>query len=161
MIPAFTFLSQLSNACLIFLSGIVLLYLLKSLNLKDKFWFASVVSILFIVLISLGQIASYYGLVAQLREKEQALESLKVQYAVLKSSTEAAGSAYGKTKRDVAESRRQLEAVRAKVDAEFNRTIREIRKVYSTISDEEMNRRFNDAVRTAKQNLRNNVFTDR
>ena len=158
MIPAFTILSQLSNACLIFLSGIVLLYLLKSMNLKDKFWFASIVSILFIVLISLGQIASYYGLVAQLREKEQALDTLKLQYAMLKSSTEAAGSAYGETKRDVAESRKQLEAIRAKVDAEFNRIIREIRKVYSNISDEEMNRRFNDAVRTAKQNLRNNVF---
>ena len=158
MIPVISVFSQFSNALLIFLCGVVLLYLLKSIHLKDRLWLASVASILVIVLVSLGQIASYYSMNERLRAREAALDTLKLQYTSLKSSTETARLTYGGAKQDVVSSRKELDEIRSRVDAEFDRTIREIRRVYSDISDEELNRRVDAAVRTAKQNLRKNVF---
>ncbi len=158
MISAFTVFSHLSNAFLIVLCGVVLLFLLKSVNLKDRLWLASVVSILLIVLISLGQIASYSTLAQRLQQQEASLDTLKMQYDVLKSETASARTTFGGAKQDVAASRKELGDLRNRVNAEFDRTIREIRNVYANISDEDLNRRFNDAVRKAKQNLQNNVF---
>ncbi len=158
MISAFSVFSHLSNAFLIVLCGVVLLFLLKSVNLKDRLWLASVVSILLIVLISLGQIASYSTLAQRLQQQEASLDTLKMQYDVLKSETASARTTFGEAKQDVAASRKELGDLRNRVNAEFDRTIREIRNVYADISDEDLNRRFNDAVRKAKQNLQNNVF---
>ena len=158
MVLALSVVSQLSNAILIFLCGVVLLFLLKSINLKDKLWLASIISILLVVLISLSQVVSYYGLVDRLREREAALDTLKTEYAALKSETEAARSTFGNAKKEVALSRKELEDLRTKVNAEFDRTIREIRSVYADISDEELDRRVNNAVRKAREHLRANVF---
>lgn len=158
MVPALSVVSQLSNAVLLFLCGVILLFLLKSVNLKDKLWLASVVSVLLVVLISLTQIASYYSLVERLREREEALESLKTAYAALKSETDAARETYAGAKKDVTLSRYELNELKSKVNTEFDRTVRDIRSVYAGISDEELNRRFSDAVRKAKQNFQKNVF---
>ncbi len=158
MVTAFSFVTQMSNAVLIFLCGIVLLFLLKSIKLNDKLWLASVVSILIIVLITLSHTASYYSLAEKLREQEEALNTLKVEYAVMKSQTDSARATFGDAKRDVALSRTELNELQSKVNAEFDRTVREIRSVYADISDEELNRRFNNAVRKARQNFQKNVF---
>jgi len=147
-----------SNALIVILSCIVFLFLLKSTNLKDKLWLASVASLLIVALISIGQIVAYNNLVDQLKEKETALENLQTEYTKLKSETDAARSTFTDARGDVWVSRQELDDLRAKVKTEFERTIRDIHVVYADISDEELNRRFNNAVRKARQNLQNNVF---
>ena len=158
MVLAFSIFAHWSNVLVIILSGVVVLFLLKSINLKDKLWVASVVSIAFVALLSVEQIVSYSNLIEQLREKESALETLKSEYATLKTKTESARSSLADAKEGVSMSREQLNELRTKVTAEFERTIREIKSVYASISDEELNRRFNNAVRKARQNFQNNVF---
>jgi membrane-associated HD superfamily phosphohydrolase len=158
MVLAFSIFTHWSNVLVIILSGVVVLFLLKSINLRDKLWLASVVSIAIIALLSVGQIVSHNNLIEQLREKELALDTLKSDYAALKTETEPARLKFADAKESVSMSRRELDDLRTKVTAEFERTIREIRSVYANISDEELNRRFNNAVRKARQNFQNNVF---
>jgi predicted nuclease with TOPRIM domain len=158
MVLAFSIFTHWSNLLVIVLSCIVILYLLKSVNLRDRLWLASVVSIAIIALLSLQQIVSYNNLIEQMREKESALESLKTDYATLKAETESARSTFAEAREGVSISRQELNELRTRVNAEFERTIREIKSVYANISDEELNRRFNNAVRKARLNFQNNVF---
>ena len=158
MVLAFSIFAHWSNVLVIILSGVVVLFLLKSINLKDKLWVASVVSIAFVALLSVEQIVSYSNLIERLREKESALETLKSEYATLKTKTESARLTFADAREGVSMSRRELDDLRTRVTVEFERTIREIKGVYANISDEELNRRFNNAVRKARQNLQNNVF---
>ena len=158
MVLALFFFTHWSNVLAIILCCIVVLFLLKSINIKDKLWLASVVSIAIVALLSVEQIVSYSNLLEQLREKESALDSLKCEYATLKAQTESARSTFAEAKQVVSVSRKELDDLRTKVNAEFERTILEIRSVYADISDEELNRRFNNAVRKARQNFQNNVF---
>ena len=158
MIPAVSIFTNISNVVLIILCGVVLLFLLKSITFKDKLWMASVASVLLIVLISIGQIVSMNDLAQHLRDREAALDTMKMAYATLKAETESAQSTFSNAKRDVSLSRQELDQIRSKVTAEFERTVREIRGVYANISDEELNRRFNNAVRKARLHLENNVF---
>lgn len=158
MVLTISFVPHLSNLVLVLFCGIVLLFLLKSAKLTDKLWLASVASIVVVVLISIGQIVSYNNLAEQLRDKESSLDTLKIEYAKLKSTTESARAEFSDARQNVALSRRELDDLRNKVTAEFERTIREIRGVYANISDEELNRRFNNAVRKARQNFQDNVF---
>ncbi len=158
MVLALSIFVHWPNALIIILSSIVLLFLMKSISLKDKLWLASVVSILIVAVLSIGQIVSYNNLIEQIRNKEAALENVKDEYARLKTGTESARSIFADARKDVSVSRQELDDLRTKVTAEFERTIREIRSVYANISDEELNRRFNNAVRKARQNFQNNVF---
>lgn len=158
MVLALFMLTQVSNVVLIMLCGIVLLFLLKTMKPTDKLWLASVASILCIVLLAMSQIASYNNLSQQLQDKEAALQVLTAEYARVKAATESARASYSDARKDVSISRQEFDDLRNKVTAEFERTIREIRSVYAEISDEELNRRFNNAVRKARQHLRENVF---
>jgi hypothetical protein len=158
MVLAFSIFTHWPNLLVIVLSCIVILFLLKSTNLKDRLWLASVISIAIIALLSLQQIVSNSNLISQLQEKESALESLKTDYATLKAETESARSTFAEAKEGVSTSRQELNELRTRVNAEFERTIRDIKSVYANISDEDLNRRFNNAVRKARQNLQNNVF---
>ena len=158
MVIAFLQFAQFSNAVLIVLCGIVLLFLLKSIKVTDKLWIASVVSILLVVFISIGQMVSSNELSEKVRQKEAYLDTLRIEYANLKSETSAARVAYNDAKDEVTMSRREFDELQKEVNAEFERTISEIRTVYSGISDEELNRRANNAIRKARFNLKNNVF---
>jgi hypothetical protein len=158
MVLAFSIFTHWSNLLVVVLSCVVILFLLKSVNLRDKLWLASVVSIAIIALLSVQQIVSYSNLISQLQEKESALDSLKTDYAKLKTETESARATFAEAKERVSKSRQDLMDLRTRVNAEFERTIREIKSVYANISDEDLNRRFNNAVRKARQNLQNNVF---
>lgn len=158
MVLAFSIFTHSPNILVIILSGIIFLFLLKAITFKDKLWLASIVSVLLIAFIAIGQIVSYSNLMEKIQAKEEALENTKKEYAKLKSETESARSMFADAKGDVTLSRQELNDLRNKVTAEFDRTIREIRGVYANISDEELNRRFNNAVRKARQNLQNNVF---
>ena len=158
MVLAFSLFTQWSNILVIVLSCVIALFLLKSIDLKDKLWLASVAGIAIVALLSLVQIFSYGRLIEQLQERESALESLKGEYAKLKVETESARAVFAGAKEGVSLSRRELDEIRSRVNAEFERTIHEIKTVYANISDEELNRRFNNAVRKARLNLKNNVF---
>ncbi len=158
MIIAFLSFVNLSNALLIFLCGIVLLFLLKSIRISDKLWVASFVSVLLIVLISITQTVSYNSLYEQMREKEAMLDTLRIDYAKMKSETVAARVVYADAKTDVTMSRREFENLQKQVNAEFERTVSEIRSVYSQITDEDLDRRANNAIRRARLNLRTNIF---
>lgn len=158
MILAMILFENFSNAVLIVLCGIVLLFLLKSIRVGDKLWVASVASAILIVIISVVQIVSYNNLAKQIEQKEAVLDTLRCEYAKLKSETEAAQPRYIEAKEAVSMSRQEFQDLQNKVTAEFERTIQEIRKVYANISDEELNRRVNNAVRRARFNLQNSVF---
>jgi hypothetical protein len=158
MVLAFSLFTHWSNILVIILCCVIALFLLKFINLKDKLWLASVAGTAVVALLSIMQIVSYNRLVEQLQEKESALESLKGEYAKLKVETESARTVFADAKEGVSLSRRELDEIRSKVNAEFERTIHEIKTVYANISDEEINRRFNNAVRKARLNLKNNVF---
>jgi len=158
MVLAFSVFTHWSNILVIILSCIVVLFLLKSINLKDRLWLASVASIAVVALLSVAQIISSNNLAEQLRVKELALESLKEDYAKLQIDTESARTMFTEAKEGVSISRRELDEIRSRVNAEFERTIHEIKTVYANISNEELNRRFNNAVRKARLNLQNNVF---
>lgn len=149
---------QLSNFLLIIACGIILLFLLKSPKLSDKLWLTSVGGVLLIVLISITQIVFYTNLHQQLMDKEAALQTLTAEYAKMKLETKSAHSEFADAGKDVDLSRRELNELRDKVTTEFDRTIREIHAVYANISDAELNRRFNNAVRKARKNLQDKVF---
>jgi hypothetical protein len=158
MVLAFSLFTHWSNILVIILCCVIALFLLKFINLKDRLWLASVAGISIVALLSVMQIVSYSNLIEQLREKESALESLNGEYAKLKAETESARAVFAGAKEGVSLSRRELDEIRSRVNAEFERTIHEIKTVYANISDEELHRRFNNAVRRARQNLQNNVF---
>ncbi len=148
----------LSNAVLIILCGMILLFLMKSMKLNDRLWIISVASVVLIVVISIVQMVSYGNLSEQVREKEAALDTLRTEYAILKSETSTARIAYADAKNSVTMSHREYEDLEKEVNREFERTIDEIRTVYSNISDEDLDRRANDAIRKARLNLKKNVF---
>ena len=158
MVPAFVIFAHWSDIIIIFLCAIVFVFLLKSIKLNDRLWLGSVVSVIIVALLSVDHIVSYGSLMEQLREKEAALESMKEDYQKLKTETKSARATFASAKEGVVMSRQEMDDLRARVNAEFERTIGEIRRVYANISDEELNRRFNNAVRKARQNLQNNVF---
>jgi ABC-type nickel/cobalt efflux system permease component RcnA len=153
MILTLSTFTHVSNAVLILLCGVILLFLLKKVNVRDKLWIASVAGTLLIVFISINQIVTYNNLMEQLRDKEAAVAVLTAEYAKLKSESASARSTVADARKDVSLSRQELDELRKKVNAEFERTIREIRSVYANISDEQLSRRFNNAVRKARQNL--------
>ncbi len=150
--------AYLSNAILIFLCGIILLFLLKSIKVNDRLWIAGLISVLLIVFISITQMVSYNNLAEQVREKEAVLDTLRIEYARLKSRTSAAQIAYVDAKNTVTMSRLEFDDLQKRVNSEFERTISEIRSLYSQISDEELDRRANNAIRRARSNLKNNIF---
>jgi septal ring factor EnvC (AmiA/AmiB activator) len=158
MVLASSVFTHVSNALLVLLCGVVLVFLLKKVNVRDKLWLASVASVVLIVFISIDQMVVYYNLLQQLSDKEAAIALLTKEYARMKSETAEAGSTFNETKKEVSLSRRELEELRKKVNSEFEQTIRDIRGVYADISDEELNRRFNNAVRRARKNLNTIVF---
>ncbi len=158
MVLAFSIFTYFPNAILIALSGVILLFLLKSINLASKLWVASAASAFVIALVSLLQIFSLNGLAEDLREREAVVDSLSRKYARLKSETIQARSAFSDSGSEVKLSRKELDELQMKVNAEFDRTVAEIRSVYADISDEELNRRVNSAVRKARRNLQTRVF---
>jgi hypothetical protein len=155
---AFLQFVHFSNAVLITLSGLVLVFLLKSIRVTDKLWIASVVSVLLIVLISIAQIVSYNELSERVRQQEAVLDTLRTEYARLKDETGVARAAYIDAKNTITMSRQEFGELEKAVGAEFERTMNEIRGVYSQISDEDLNRRANNVIRRARLNLKNNVF---
>ena len=158
MVYAFSLFAHLSNAILIVLCAIVLLFLLKTMKVSDKLWVASVGSTILIVVIAVVQIVSYNNLAKQVQHKEAVLDTLRCEYGKLKSETEIARARHSEARAEVSMSRMEFEELQKKVTAEFDRTIQEIRNVYANISDEELNRRVNNAVRKARLNLQNSVF---
>ena len=158
MVPAIVLFPHLSNILLILLCGVILLSLLKFPRLTDRLWLAGIASVALIVLISIGQIVSYNRLAERLAQKEATLDTLKSQYASLKSLTQKAKSEFAAVGNDVRLSRQEYGILKERVTAEFDRTIRDIHTVYAAISDEELDRRFTIAVRKARKNLQDNVF---
>ncbi|HEY6952929.1 MAG TPA: hypothetical protein VI758_11010 [Bacteroidota bacterium] len=158
MVHALSFFSQLSDFIVIILCCVVFLFLLKSINLRDKLWLASVAAVGIVALLSIVQIVSYADIAEQLRQKEMTIDTLKNDYARLKSETESARASFTNAKTSIAVSRQELSDLRKKVNTEFERTIKEIRAVYADIADEELDRRFNNAVRKSRQNFQKNIF---
>jgi hypothetical protein len=111
-----------------------------------------------IAVLAFYQIVARNTALEQLRENEALIETMKQDYEKLKSETVSARTAYDDTKRQTDLSRGELDILRKKVNAEFDRTTTEIKRIYSGISDEDLDRRFNEAVRRSRNNLQNNVF---
>ncbi len=158
MVLAFLQIVYLSNAVLIVFCGVILLFLLKSMKIRDKLWIASIVSILLIVLTSIIQIVSYNNLWEEVRQKESLLDTLRTEYAKLKSESAAARVTYADTKNAIRMSRQEFDQLQKNIDDEFERTVAEIRSVYANISDEDLDRRANNAIRKARYNLKNTIF---
>lgn len=147
-----------SNGLLVIFSAIILLFLLKSINLKDRLWLFAFVAALLIAAVTIYQIVGYNNLIEQLRDREAKIAALEKEYQEKKLKIASARSSFDSATKDVAGSRSELDAVRKKANAEFDRTISEIKTIYADISDEELDRRFNDAVTKARRNFKNNVF---
>ena len=158
MVLAFSFFVDWSGSLTILLCAVVLLFLIKSINIKDRLWLASVCSVSIVALIALYQIIAQNNLLEQLREKEAKIASLQSEYDRMKIETQRAQSTFDGAGAAVRTSRNELDELQRKVNAEFDRTVGEIRRIYADISDEDLSRRFNDAVRTSRRNLKTNVF---
>lgn len=158
MILALLLSFQWPNVLLFFVSLAVLVSLLRIINLKDTRWIVSFLGMIVIAVLAFYQIVAHNIALEQLRQKEALIETMKQDYEKLKSETASARTAYDDTKRQTDLSRGELDVLKKKVNAEFDRTTTEIKRIYSGISDEDLDRRFNEAVRRSRNNLQNNVF---
>ncbi len=158
MALALVVFSQWSNFFLVLLSVIILVFLLRTVQIRNRLWIASFIAAILVGLISISHIVAYNSLLEQLKNQEAALESMKSTYEKLKSESVAARGNYDDSRSNVKSSREELEVIKQRLNTEFDKAIREIRAVYAGISDEELDRRVNNAVRKARQNLQKNVF---
>lgn len=158
MILALLLSLQWPNVLLVLVSLAVLVSLVRIINLKDTRWIVSFLGMIMIAVLGIYQILAHNNALEQLREKEALIESMKQDYAKLKSETASARTTYDDAKKETDLSRVELDILRRKVSAEFDRTTTEIKRIYSGISDEDLDRRFNDAVRKSRNNLQKNVF---
>jgi peptidoglycan hydrolase CwlO-like protein len=158
MVLALVFLGQWSNILVVFLSLVVLVSLIRWINFKDKVWLSGFVAVILVALISVLQIFAYNNLADQLSDKEVALETMSNNYTKLKSASDEARATYDDVRKNVHTSKSELDDLQRKVNAEFERTVAEIKRIYADISDEELDRRVNAIVRKANRNLQNNVF---
>jgi Skp family chaperone for outer membrane proteins len=158
MVLALVFFGQWSSILVVFLCLVVLASLIRSINVKDKVWLSGFVAILLVALISVLQIFAYSNLAEQLSGKEAALETMSNNYTKLKSESENGRTTYDDLRKNVHTSKSELDDLQRKVNAEFERTVAEIKRIYADISDEELDRRVNAIVRKANRNLQNNVF---
>ncbi len=158
MVLAFVIFNQWSSAFLALLSVIILIFLFRSIQITNKLWLASVVSAVLIGIISVAHIFAYNSLLDRLKNQEAALEEMKSKYETMKAETAAARETYNDSRANATSSKEDLEKRKAKLNTEFDKAVGEIRSVYAGISDEELDRRVNSAVRKARQNLQHNVF---
>jgi hypothetical protein len=153
MILALLLSLQWPNVLLVLVSLAVLVSLLRIIDLKDTRWIVT-----FLGTLAVYQIVARNSALEQLREKEALIETMKQDYEKLKSETASARTTYDDAKKAAELSRAELDVLRKKVNAEFDRTTTEIKRIYSGISDEELDRRFNDALRRSRGNLQKNVL---
>lgn len=149
---------QWPNVLLVLVSLAVLVSLVRIINLKDTRWIVSFLGTIVIAVLAVYQVVVHNNALEQLREKEVLIETMKQDYEKLKAETASARTTYNDTKKETDLFRTELDVLRKKVNAEFDRTTAEIKRIYSGISDEELDRRFNDAVRRSRNNLRKDVF---
>jgi hypothetical protein len=158
MVLAFSFVPYWSNGLILLSCAVVLLFLLKSINIKDKLWLASICGVLTVALISIYQIIAHNNLMEQLREKEAKIAALQTEYDRMIAETEHARTTFEEARGAVKTSRAELDALQKKVNAEFDKTVNEIKRIYANISDEELDRRLNETIRKSRKSLQTNVF---
>lgn len=158
MVLALSLVGQWSNVLIVLLSIVILVFLLRSIQITNKLWLSSFIAVILIGLITISHIVAYNSLTEQLKNQEAAIDTMKANYEILKSESVAAQGAYEESRNGVKTSREDLAIMKQRLNTEFDKAIRDIRTVYAGISDEELDRRANNAVRKARQTLQKNVF---